>query len=117
MEHLEESVTFGYIVRTQFFTPNKAHELRGDYLRPIPLHGRKIRGTVNITKDDETVNIRDNIDFSRYRWMLYEGFEEILKKLKLSGHECLLRSICEYGSTEFHYETGLLGEILHIIFT
>ncbi|KAL5283703.1 hypothetical protein ACFFRR_006149 [Megaselia abdita] len=114
VEDIQESVTVGYIVRTQFFTPNRADELRTDYLRPIPLHGRQNRGIVNITRDDE---IRDLTDFSRYRWMIYTGIEKVIDKLGFQGHECLLRTICEYGNSDFHYETGLLGEVLHIIFT
>lgn len=120
MDDIQESITVGYIVRTQFFTPYKAEELRQDYLRPIKLHGRQNRGIVNITNDDEIFfsNLKENnTDFSRYRWMIYAGIEGIFDKLGYPGHECLLRSICEYASMQFHYETGLLGEVLHLIFT
>lgn len=105
----------GYIVRTQFFIPNRADELRPDYLRPIKLHGRQNRGIVNITNDDARCD--DLKDYSRYRWMVYEGIERIIDRLGYPGHECLLRSICEYGRTEFHYEAGLLGELLHLVLT
>ncbi|EDW14087.2 uncharacterized protein LOC6572519 [Drosophila mojavensis] len=99
-----ETVISGYALRMQYFLPNNASEVTSVYLRPQPITDRGNNGS----------------DFqlgSIYRWILYNGIEMILEKMSLSGHSCLLRLICEHAASPLNHESGLLGEVLHIILT
>ncbi|XP_017961394.1 uncharacterized protein LOC108654497 [Drosophila navojoa] len=99
-----ETVVSGYALRMQYFLPNNASEVTSIYLRPQPITDRG-----NSRSDDQLGSI--------YRWILYNGIEMILEKTNLSGHSCLLRLICEHAASPLSHESGLLGEVLHIILT
>lgn len=117
-----ESVTSGYVLKAEYFLPTKAEEIRYDYLKPMSMHGRRVRslnGTdpffrrtviLNNTKD------RQN-DLSKYRWLVYKALETLSERTGDVGKVCVLRAICEYADTPFHFESGFLSEILHIVLT
>ncbi|CAH0718164.1 unnamed protein product, partial [Brenthis ino] len=51
------------------------------------------------------------------RWDFYKIMEHMMERYGYSGRPCLLRTICEAAEVPFTYESGLLGEIGHILFT
>ena len=104
-------------MRTQFFTPYLAEHFRQTEFRPIPLGGSRDRRDTNSSQYDTRYLENKERDIPNFRWLLYKELEGILNRKGEIGHVCILRAICEYGEGEFHYESGLLGEILHIILT
>jgi len=99
-----ESVTSGYVLKTEYFLPTEAKEITRVYLKPQPITDRK-------NKNDES-----NFG-SIYRWVIYRSIEMVLQNMNLPGHSCLLRVICEHATIPLTHESGLLGELLHIILT
>ncbi|CAG4935722.1 uncharacterized protein LOC123698691 [Colias croceus] len=74
----------------------------------------------NITEIDEVLfpNLPVISRHSRSitRELAYIVLETKFKENGLNGRDCLLRNICEAADTPLHHN-GLLGHILHIIFT
>ncbi|XP_023159804.1 uncharacterized protein LOC111592040 [Drosophila hydei] len=97
-----ETVVSGYALRMQYFLPNNASETTSIYLKPQPITDRR-------NNKNELASI--------YRWILYNGIEMILENMNLPGHSCLLRLICDHAALPLSHESGLLGEVLHIILT
>lgn len=50
------------------------------------------------------------------RWAIYQALELILYKQNFDGKQCLLRAICEASQLRFTHESGLLGEVFHVLF-
>lgn len=50
------------------------------------------------------------------RWDFYRILEKAFETLG-SGKACLLRMVCEAAETPFKEGHGLLGELLHVVFT
>ncbi|XP_036320184.1 uncharacterized protein LOC118734585 [Rhagoletis pomonella] len=137
---LYESVTSGYVLKAEYFLPTKAEEMRPQYLTPQNVNRRSFRDIVqhnyttahayNVGAKHHQSGIlgRRHESFgtnlqgkqktaSAYRWIIYKGMETLMNRAGLSGRECMLRSICEHAALPFHYESGILSEILHIILT
>ncbi|KAH8307637.1 hypothetical protein KR044_006409, partial [Drosophila immigrans] len=96
-----ESVTSGYVLKTEYFLPTTAQEITRVYLKPQPITGRN-----------------DEFNFgSTYRWMIYRSIEMVLSNMDLPGRSCLLRVICEHAALPLSHESGLLAELLHIVLT
>jgi DM4/DM12 family len=55
-------------------------------------------------------------DTSGTRWLMYDGLGRLLNSKGLQGRPCVLRAICEAAETKLNHESGLLGELLHIVF-
>ncbi|XP_041980632.1 uncharacterized protein LOC121734217 [Aricia agestis] len=75
----------------------------------------------NITEIDEVIFPNLPIVSSRHsrsitRQLAYTVLETSFKENGMNGKECLLRSICEAAETPL-YNNGLIGDIMHIIFT
>ncbi|KAH8404822.1 hypothetical protein KR222_004645 [Zaprionus bogoriensis] len=104
-----ETVVSGYALRLQYFLPNNASQVTRIYFKPQPISDRRYRGH---SKMQSKLNLA-----SIYRWIIYRGIEMILQKKGLPGHSCLLRVICEHASLPLTHESGLLGELLHIVLT
>lgn len=100
-----ETLVSGYALRMQYFLPTNASQLTRIYLKPQPITDRRTRA-----------KFRPNLS-SIYRWILYRGIEMVLQHMGLPGHSCLLRVICEHASHPLSHESGLLGELLHIVLT
>lgn len=122
-----ESVTSGYVLKAEYFLPTKSEELHYDYLKPMSMNGRKVR-SLNETDPffRKTIpaqsvilsNIKDrHNDLSKYRWLIYKALETLSQRTGQEGKVCMLRAICEYAESPFHFESGFLAEILHIILT
>ncbi|XP_034114989.1 uncharacterized protein LOC132786506 [Drosophila nasuta] len=96
-----ESVTSGYVLKTEYFLPTTAQEITRVYMKPQPITGR-----------------HDESNFgSTYRWIIYRSIEMVLRNMNLPGRPCLLRVICEHAAHPLTHESGLLGELLHIVLT
>ncbi|XP_026326167.1 uncharacterized protein LOC113234860 [Hyposmocoma kahamanoa] len=75
----------------------------------------------NITEIDEVIFPNLPVISSRHsrsitRALAYIVLETKFKENGINGRECLLRNICEAAETPLHHN-GLLGHIMHIIFT
>ncbi|KRG00423.1 uncharacterized protein Dwil_GK28217, partial [Drosophila willistoni] len=102
-----ESVTSGYVLKAEYFLPTNSTEITLVYLKPMTVSAR-----------EKETNGNEQFDYGAiYRWIIYRGIEMILDNLGLPGRSCLLRVICEYAAVLLSHESGLLGEILHIILT
>lgn len=62
--------------------------------------------TVGDGSDDE-----DNV-----RWVIYNALELVLLSKNIDGRQCVMRAICEASQMHFGLQSGLLGEIFHILF-
>ncbi|EDV93444.1 uncharacterized protein LOC6564241 [Drosophila grimshawi] len=102
-----ESVTSGYVLKTEYFLPTTAQEITRVYFKPQPITARK-----DILQTNEPINTG-----SIYRWVLYRGIEMVLQNIDLPGRSCLLRVICEHAALPLTHESGLLGELIHIVLT
>lgn len=76
-------------------------------------------------------------DFATARWSLFKGMEMLSERFVcvahnaqlalikccsrsrsgLAGRPCMLRSICESAHAPFTFQSGILGELMHIIMT
>ncbi|XP_031763113.2 uncharacterized protein LOC113510741 [Galleria mellonella] len=75
----------------------------------------------NITQIDEVIYPNLPVISSRQsrsitRELAYMVLENRFKEYGMNGKECMLRNICEAAETPLHHN-GLLGHIMHIIFT
>ncbi|KAM8703733.1 hypothetical protein ACLKA7_008375 [Drosophila subpalustris] len=99
-----ESVTSGYVLKTEYFLPTTAQEITRVYFKPQPITDRK--------------NSNEQSNFgSMYRWVIYRSIEMVLQNMDLPGRSCLLRVICEHAALPLTHESGLLGELIHIVLT
>ncbi|CAH0718166.1 unnamed protein product, partial [Brenthis ino] len=75
----------------------------------------------NITQIDEVIFPNLPVISARHtrsitRELAYTALETKFKEHGMNGKECLLRNICEAAETPLHHN-GLLGHIMHIVFT
>lgn len=50
------------------------------------------------------------------RWSIYQVLDIFLRRqMKIDGRQCVLRAICEATQLPFTHESGLLGELMHIL--
>lgn len=102
-----ESVTSGYVLKTEYFLPTEAKEITHVYFNPQPITARK-----------QKEQLTEEYHFgSVYRWVIYRGIEMVLQNMQLPGRSCLLRVICDHATQPLTHESGLLGELLHIVLT
>lgn len=115
-------MTIGYVFKAQYFLPyNESH------LYPTRFEKRSIddsrfnlmtdeltnsaKGGYTQILDDFELPINDNV-----RWSIYKLLGSQLQKyFNVNGMECIQMYICESSQSPFSYESGLLGEILHIL--
>ncbi|XP_054729119.1 uncharacterized protein LOC129238105 [Anastrepha obliqua] len=132
-----ESVTSGYVLKAEYFLPTKAAEMRPQYLTPQNVNRRSLEDNENYNYTithayngseqqailgQQSPNFNTNFQgkqktASAYRWIIYKGMETLMNRAGLSGRECMLRSICEHAVVPFHYDSGILSEIMHIVLT
>lgn len=119
-------MTIGYVFKAQYFLPyNVTH------VYPLSRLDRSINDdefqTISDDDDDKAeVNgaasdVNDGVDVDddddAVRWTIYHALENFLRQqMKIDGRQCVLRAICEASQLSFAHESGLLGELLHIIF-
>lgn len=119
-------MTIGYVFKAQYFQPYNVTQLKPtrlardvDHMK-VDKYGQayesydveaevKSVGEVLPQNEDETTH--DDV-----RWVIYQTLENILRSKNIDGKQCVLRAICEASRMNFTHESGLLGEIFHILF-
>lgn len=116
-------MTIGYVFKAQYFLPYNSTQLRPTQLRLErdidEQRNMKVDeyGQVYESYDVEAeVKSEDEIDDDKVRWVIYQGLELILNRKSIDGKQCILRAICEASRLHFTHESGLLGEIFHVLF-
>lgn len=134
-----ESVTSGYVLKAEYFLPERAEQWHPTYLKPQLVNRRSFENndyhnnTVThahkaserraaLSGDQQRTSFHTNWQSKQqtavaYRWLIYRAMEILMNRAGLAGRECMLRSICEHAAVPLHYDSGILGEILHIILT
>lgn len=122
-----ESMLIGYVFKAQYFLPYNVTQLRPTRLvRDVAIEHMGIDGNgQKFETYDEEVQVKDakslnsqhnsDEDDDEVRWIIYRALEYILKQKRIDGKQCVLRAICEAVQLNFAHESGLLGEILHIL--
>ncbi|GJQ74284.1 hypothetical protein Trydic_g19181 [Trypoxylus dichotomus] len=89
----DETVAVGHILKASYLMPSNASA----YTRPTIVTYRKKR--------------------SFARWDIYEILSRAADLYGFGGKACLLRTICELADAPIDKSSGLLGELLHVLFT
>lgn len=119
-------MTIGYVFKAQYFLPyNVTH------LHPTRLRIERDIQHMMVDKNGQTYESYDveaevknvgevlppNEDGDDdVRWVIYQALEYVLRSKSIDGKQCVLRAICEASRLPFTHESGLLGEIFHILF-
>lgn len=116
-------MTIGYVLKAQYFLPYNETHLRPTRLErdvdhiSLDKYGQafesydveaKVKSVGEVSQDDA----RDDDDV---RWVIYQTLEHILYSKNIDGKQCVLRAICEASRLHFTHESGLLGEIFHVL--
>ncbi|XP_058448621.1 uncharacterized protein LOC131428592 [Malaya genurostris] len=124
-----ESITIGYVFKAVYFLPWNASHWIPQFLRRdedllFEPTGEEIQQQrrnfveVNNEIDADDVIPQKNYNWAdRARWMIYQALEGIVEHKGFNGRTCLLRTICEVAEAKFTHSSGILGELLHILFT
>lgn len=120
-----ESLTSGYVFKAQYFLPYNVTQLKptrlerstdvkvdryGQAFESYDVEAAKVKSVAEVLPDDE------DDDGDDVRWMIYQTLEHILNAKDIDGKQCVLRAICEASRLHFTHESGLLGEIFHVLF-
>jgi DM4/DM12 family len=116
-----ESLTIGYVFKAQYFLPYNVTQLYPSRLErdiKVDEYGKAYETydvDVEVKSVDDANAVRDDGD--GVRWSIYQVLEILVRKqMKVDGRQCVLRAICEMSQLPFTFESGLLGELLHIFF-
>ncbi|XP_058817543.1 uncharacterized protein LOC131680848 [Topomyia yanbarensis] len=123
-----ESINVGYVFKAVYFLPwNSSHWipqfLRRDeelLFQPTLEEAQQQRNFVEIRNGNdagEELHQKPDNWVDRARWVIYQALEAIADHKGFSGRSCLLRTICEAAEAKFTHSSGILGELLHILFT
>ncbi|CAO1410073.1 unnamed protein product [Diamesa serratosioi] len=112
-----ESLIIGYVFKAQYFLPYNVSQLRPQRItRDVKYESYNVDaavvGDVELQVEPTSQTFEDEI-----RWMMYRTLEYILNTNQLNGKHCVLKAICESAQIPFTHESGLLGELFHILFT
>lgn len=96
-----EALTLGYVFKAQYFLPYNVSQL----------HATRLSRDIKV--DDYEI---DRSTDDGVRWSIYQVLDILLRRqMKIDGRQCVLRAICEATQLPFTHESGLLGELLHIL--
>lgn len=124
LEIAPESITSGYVFKGQYFLPyNESHLKPTRFERDtrVDVYGQKYESydveakVKNIGELAAPSTLADDDD-DEVRWVIYHTLEHILNSKNIDGKQCVLRAICEASQLHFTHESGLLGEIFHVLF-
>lgn len=107
-------MTIGYVLKAQYFLPYNVSQLKPTQLRlerDVKLSRVNENGQVSGADDED--GRWGTVD--EVRWAIYKGLESFLDGNRIDGKQCVQRAICEASRLHFTHESGLLGEILHIL--
>ena len=121
-----ESMTIGYVFKAQYFLPYNVTQLKPtrltrdvDHMK-VDKYGQvyesydveaKVKSVRKFLPQKEDGTTQDDL-----RWVIYQTLENVLRSKNIDGKQCVLRAICEASRLYFTHESGLLGEIFHVVF-
>ncbi|XP_037943676.1 uncharacterized protein LOC119676508 [Teleopsis dalmanni] len=118
-----ETVLTGIVFKSTHILPSTVFALRNHTTHPIT-EPYKIRTNVSknfdffdMKREYKNSNLNYISKYAKYRWLIYKVLEKFSENYGYAGRTCVLRTICEAADAPFHYGSGLLSEILHIILT
>lgn len=126
-------MTIGYVFKAQYFLPNNVTQLKPTRLErdlKVDEYGQayetydvkaEVKSVGEVLPQSEDGRVRnDNDEEARdddgVRWVIYQALEMALNSKNIDGKQCVLRAICEASRLQFNHESGLLGEIFHVLF-
>ncbi|XP_055633949.1 uncharacterized protein LOC129774255 [Toxorhynchites rutilus septentrionalis] len=119
-----ESITVGYVFKAVYLLPwNSSHWvpqfLRRDEDLLFQQQQQQQRNFVELSNNQQydTTYENNTREADRSRWTVYKMLEAIVNQKGYDGRNCLLRTICEAAEAKFSHTSGILGELLHILFT
>jgi hypothetical protein len=62
------------------------------------------------TREDDGGDDGDDV-----RWVIYQALEFVLYSKNIDGKQCVLRALCEASRLQFGLQSGLLGELFHVL--
>ncbi|CAO1405900.1 unnamed protein product [Diamesa tonsa] len=113
-----ESLIIGYVFKAQYFLPYNVSQLRPQRItREVQYYesynvDAEVVGDVELQMSSPSNSFEDEI-----RYTMYKTLEYVLNTNRLNGKHCVLKAICDSAQIPFTHESGLLGELFHIIFT
>lgn len=123
LENSRESITTGYVFKGQYFLPyNESHLKPTRFERDtrVDVYGQKYESydvEAKVKSSGElAASPTQADDDDEVRWVIYLALEHILNHKNIDGKQCVLRAICEASQHHFTHESGLLGEIFHVLF-
>lgn len=107
-----EALTIGYVFKAQYFLPYNVSQLT-----PTRLSRDIKEDEVQHQNNDYEIEIDHGTDTDDgVRWSIYQVLDIFLRRqMKIDGRQCVLRAICEAVQIPFTFESGLLGELMHIL--
>lgn len=120
-------MTIGYVLKAQYFLPYNESHLKPTRLErdvdhmSVDKYGQayesydveaKVKSVGEVSPHTQDVETDDD----DVRWVIYQTLEFILYSKNIDGKQCVLRAICEASRLHFTHESGLLGEIFHVLF-
>lgn len=117
-----ESMTIGYVFKAQYFLPYNVSQIQPTRLARDVAHMKVDKYGQAYERYDveaEVTSVREVLPQNEdddVRWVIYQTLENILRSKAIDGKQCVLRAVCEASRLRFTHESGLLGEIFHILF-
>lgn len=124
-----ESLTSGYVLKAQYFLPYNTSQLRPTRLARDVDHVKVDKYGQAYASDDVEAKVKSvgevspqpeddpaHHDDDDVRLAIYQELEHILYNNNIDGRQCVMRAICEASRLYFANESGLLGEIFHVLF-
>lgn len=122
-------MTIGYVFKAQYFLPYNVTQLKPTRLaRDVSDHMKVDKyGQVYESYDVEaevksvgevlpqTEEDDGSVDDDDVRWVIYQTLELVLNSKNIEGKQCVMRAICEATRLQFGLQSGLLGELFHIL--
>lgn len=129
-------MTIGYVFKAQYFLPHNVSQLKPTRLErdvkvdeygqayetyDVEAEVKSVGEALPQSEDGRVHNHRNHNDDSArddddVRWVIYQALEMALYSKNIDGKQCVLRAICEASRLQFTHESGLLGEIFHVLF-
>lgn len=126
-------MTSGYVFKAQYFLPYNVTHLRPTSLRlerdveymKVDKYGQayetydvvaEVKSVGEVLPQHQDVETDDARNDDDVRWAIYQVLENVLRSKNIDGKQCVLRAICEASRLPFSHESGLLGELFHILF-
>lgn len=104
----DNNVFMSYNFEANYALPTQASQFTQDFFDKIFF--------INGVNRNDTEARMDSMNFFS-RMSFYKGIEDKLESLGFDGKNCLLRFICEMTGGDLISNNGVLGSIMHVMFT